>query len=261
MKNTFLTFAIIVIASSLMAQTTNMIIRTTDGNTHNYPVTEVDSVYYQVIIFTCGDQITDIEGNTYNTVQIGTQCWMAENLNVGTMINGSVNQTDNGTIEKYCYNNNTDNCDIYGGLYQWDEMMQYIATAGTQGICPTDWHLPTDAEWMMLEEEVESTTGVNWDTTGYRGTDAGGNLKEAGTTHWQSPNTGATNSSGFTALPGGYRDSNGSFLGYPGGTAFWTSSENGSNAWYRYPHYLHADSYRNSDHGKSDGFGVRCLKD
>jgi len=85
------------------------------------------------------------DGKTYNTVLIGTQCWMRENLNIGTRIDGSQNQTDNGTIEKYCYDDLESNCDIYGGLYQWDEAMQYVTTQGVQGICPAGWHLPTDA--------------------------------------------------------------------------------------------------------------------
>ena len=140
-------------------------------------------------------------GQTYQTVIIGTQCWMKENLNIGVPILGSSYQTDNGTLEKYCYNNNASNCDTYGGLYQWDEMMQYVTTEGTQGICPTGWHLPSDAEWCILENYVDAGTVLC--IGGMRGIDAGGNLKEIGTTHWSSPNEGATNSSGFTALAGG----------------------------------------------------------
>jgi len=211
----------------------------------------------------CGEDFIDLRDNkSYSTVQIGTQCWMAENLNVGTRIDGSGSQTNNSTIEKYCYNDNNTNCDTYGGLYQWDEMMGYVTTEGTQGICPTGWHLPTDAEWMTLEEEVESTTGVNWNTTGKRGTDAGGNLKETGTSHWISPNTGATNNSSFTALPGGGRSySDGSFynLGYNG--HWWSSSENsGVYAWYRYLFYNFAQVDRWATL-QTSGFSVRCLKD
>ncbi|MFK5894800.1 MAG: FISUMP domain-containing protein [Pseudomonadota bacterium] len=183
-------------------------------------------------------------GQSYSTVQIGIRCWMAENLNIGTMISGSSNQTDNGTIEKYCYGNNTSNCDIYGGLYQWDEMMQYVTTEGAQGICPTGWHLPTDAEWCTLENYVDAGT-VSCSATGWRGTDAGGNLKEAGTSHWISPNTGATNSSGFTGLPGGYLDTNGPFYYLTGSAYFWSSSESGSEAWMRVLNYDRAQVVRN----------------
>ncbi|MEZ5196814.1 MAG: fibrobacter succinogenes major paralogous domain-containing protein [Bacteroidales bacterium] len=209
--------------------------------------------------FNCGDILTDIDDNTYNTVQIGTQCWMAENLNVGTMINGGSSQTDNSTIEKYCYSNNTTNCVTYGGLYQWDEMMQYVTTEGTQGICPTGWHLPTNAEWMTLEEEVESTAGVNWNTLGFRGTDAGGNLKETGTTHWNSPNTGATNSSGFTGLPGGQRVA-GSFYDLSSRAIFWSSSGDGAENWFRFLHYDDARVGRHHDY-QAYGFSVRCVRD
>jgi uncharacterized protein (TIGR02145 family) len=214
-----------------------------------------------VNLWFCGDTLIDSRDNQgYRTVQIGTQCWMAENLNIGTMVNGSNNQTDNDTIEKYCYNNSTSNCDTYGGLYQWNEMMGYVTTEGTQGICPTGWHLPSDAEWMVLEEEVESTTGVNWNTGGWRGTDAGGNLKETGTTHWASPNTGATNSSGFTGLPGGYRYTNGSFYDLTINAYFWSSSGDGWDAWGRGLGYNGAQVSRGYG-DQAGGFGVRCVRD
>ncbi|MDD5694309.1 MAG: FISUMP domain-containing protein [Bacteroidales bacterium] len=146
------------------------------------------------------------EGQTYTTVQIGGQCWFKENMNVGTMIVGTIEQSNNGTIEKYFYDNNPSNCGIYGGLYQWNEAMQYVTTEGVQGICPDGWHIPTDNEWKILEGTVDSQYPVGdpeWELTGWRGFDAGGNLKETGFTHWLSPNTGANNSSGFTCLPGG----------------------------------------------------------
>ena len=121
-------------------------------------------------------------GETYNTLQIGTQCWMKENLNIGTRINGSQEQTDNIVIEKYCYNDLDSNCNIFGGLYQWNELMQYVTIEGAQGLCPTGWHLPTHAEWSIL--------------TVYLGNMliAGGKMKstgtlEAGTGLWYSPKT------------------------------------------------------------------------
>jgi uncharacterized protein (TIGR02145 family) len=184
---------------------------------------------------------------------------MAENLNIGTRISGSSNQTDNSEIEKYCYNNSDAQCDTYGGLYQWNEMMGYTTTAGVQGICPDGWHLPTDAEWCTLEQQVDPT--ITCSSTGWRGVDGGGKLKESGTTHWNSPNTGATNSSGFTALPSGYRYAYGSFdyLGYYG--RWWSSSEDAaSDAWYRGLTYGGAQVGRYSG-DQSGGFSVRCLKD
>ncbi len=213
---------------------------------------------------TCGSSFTDSrDGQSYNTVQIGTQCWMAENLNIGTMINGSSNQTNNSTIEKYCYNNNPANCDTYGGLYQWDEAMQYVTIAGTQGICPAGWHIPTDAEWMTMEEYLGMCSGTGSGcsgATGWRGTDEGGKLKEAGTSHWASPNTGATNSSGFTGLPGGYRYTSGSFDYLTNYAYFWSSSENGTSAWRRYLFYNHASVFRGYE-DKPFGFSLRCVKD
>ncbi|NCA77814.1 MAG: hypothetical protein EOM90_15910 [Alphaproteobacteria bacterium] len=189
------------------------------------------------------------EGQTYNTVQIGTQCWFKENLNVGTVIPGNQNQTNNQVIEKFCYNYLESNCDIYGGLYQWDEAMQYLTTAGVQGICPVGWHLPTDAEWTTLTTFLG---GVSI---------AGGKMKETGTTHWASPNTGATNSSGFTAFPGGFRHSIGSFGDLTYYAFFWSSSQNyATTAWGRLLYHDNASVYRN-DYNIMYGLSGRCLKD
>ena len=104
----------------------------------------------------CGQPLTDSrDGQSYNTVQIANQCWMAQNLNVGSKINGSDEQSNNGTIEKYCYNNDAANCAVYGGLYQWDELMNYLTSSnatpsGRQGICPDGWHIPSEAEWCQV---------------------------------------------------------------------------------------------------------------
>jgi len=207
----------------------------------------------------CGNDLHDTrDGQTYATVQIGIQCWMAENLNIGTIVNGNTDQTDNSTIEKYCYSNSTSNCNTYGGLYQWDEMMQYSTTPGVQGICPLGWHLPTDAEWCTLENEVDAGT-VSCSAIGWRGTDVGGNLKETGTTHWHNPNT-ANNSSGFTALGSGYRNTNGTFSSLTYGAYLWTSNVTGSAAWYRglWHGYTEVNRYYDS---KTLGYSVRCLQD
>jgi len=206
--------------------------------------------------WTCGDGFVDTrDRQSYTTVQIGTQCWMAKNLNVGTRINGSLEQTNNSPeqiIEKYCYGDSEANCDVYGGLYQWNEMMLYSTTPGIQGICPTGWHLPTNAEWITLSDYLGGEEV------------AGGAMKETGTTHWASPNIGATNSSGFTALPGGNRDfiweigyfNNLSSRGY-----WWSSSQydaNGAWHWYTY----HINVYFIADiEPNSFGYSVRCLKD
>ncbi len=216
--------------------------------------------------FSCGDGLV-YEGQSYATVLIGTQCWMAENLNVGTKINSTgsgYQQQDNGTIEKYCYNNDETNCDIYGGLYEWPEAMQYATTEGVQGICPAEWHLPTDNEWKILEGTVDSQYPVGdpeWEKSGMRGYDAGGNLKESGTAHWDPPNAGATNSSGFTGLPGGYRITTGEFGNVGSDGYFLASSQyDATRAWSRllcsYTMQLSRPFYV-----KKVGFSVRCLKD
>ena len=203
----------------------------------------------------CPSTVSDTEGNIYNTIVIGSQCWMSENLNIGTMIFSNNSQNNNGVIEKYCYQNNISNCDVYGGLYQWREMMQYISVGGAQGICPSGWHLPTDAEWCTLEQEVDTTIICN--LNGLRGVDGGSKLKETGNSHWNG-NNGTTNSSGFTALPGGFRS--GSFGGLMDFAYFWSSTENGSNAINRRLDYNNEQVYRNSNN-KNNGFSVRCIKD
>ena len=205
----------------------------------------------------CG--IINYGARTYGTVIIGTQCWMAENLNIGTPISGTSSQANNGTIEKYCYDNSVPYCGVYGGLYQWDEMMQYVTTEGTQGICPTGWHLPTDAEWKSMEMYL-GMSQTQADAIGWRGTDEGSKLKEAGTAHWTSPNTGATNSSGFTGLPGGYRNTDGSFDFRMNDGNMWSSSMYYSSAWLRTLNYQSAQVHRGY-FDKSLGYSVRCVRD
>jgi len=218
-----------------------------------YATNAVGTYYGNEVSFTtpvweCGNPIMDErDGQTYNTIQIGEQCWMAENLNVGIRIDGSSNQTNNGTIEKYCYDNLVGNCDVYGGLYQWDEMMGYLTQEGVQGICPENWHLPTDAEWTVLTNFLGGEGVV------------GGKLKETGTTHWQSPNTGATNSSGFTGLPGG-RYVGGSYIVLGSYGHWWSSTDYSSYAWRRDMYYINGEVGR-GDSNQSSGFSVRCVRD
>jgi uncharacterized protein (TIGR02145 family) len=143
--------------------------------------------------------------------------------------------------------------------------MQYVTAEGAQGICPAGWHIPTDDEWKILEGTVDSQYGVGdpeWDDYGWRGLDAGGNLKEAGTTHWNSPNIGATNSSGFSGLPGGSRSNSGGFVYNLGNYGyFWSSSQYSAlYAWYRALSFISADVDR-SNISKEYGFSVRCLQD
>jgi uncharacterized protein (TIGR02145 family) len=212
----------------------------------------------------CGQPITDIrDGSIYTTVQIGSQCWMSQNLNIGTRINASTSQTNNGLIEKYCYFNDDAYCAVYGGLYIWDELMNYSNSSsfnpsGGQGICPSGWHLPSDAEFCQLENFLDLT--VNCTGTEFRGTDAGGKLKETGLLHWASPNAGATNESGFTALPGGYV-TGGSFLRITTSEYLWTSTESSTtNAWYRLI-ATETSSIRRMNYYKWMGCSARCVRD
>ncbi len=196
----------------------------------------------------CGtDQVADADSNLYDTVQIGSQCWMAENLNVGEMVNGTTTvPTDNLEIEKYCYDNNADNCDTDGGLYLWKEMMQYSTTEGVQGICPDGWHIPTDTEWKTLEMAL-GMTQVAADAGNWRGPDQGTQLKPGGT-------------SGFEALLAGYRQIGDSFYARGTEALFWSSTMNGLDAWRRLLHLGEARVYRGF-HQKAFGYSVRCVKD
>jgi uncharacterized protein (TIGR02145 family) len=210
----------------------------------------------------CEPTVTDSEGHTYNTIIIGGQCWMAENLNTGAFINGIYDQTSNQPIEKYCYNDDVANCATYGGLYQWDEMMQYVTTEGTQGICPSGWHIPTDTEWKTLELFLGMTQSKS-NTEGLRETNnEGGKLKETGTLNWDTPNAGAQDLYGFTAIPGGYRHKSGSFFNLFNVCYFWLSSETPNvGAWNRQLSKDNGGIYRSTNIDKKSGYSVRCVKD
>lgn len=205
--------------------------------------------------------VTDIDGNVYRTVTIGTQVWMAENLEVTHYRNGDAipNVTDNVTwynltIGAYCeYNNDVNSVVTYGRLYNW-----YAAT-DSRNIAPAGWHVPSDAEWKQLEMYL-GMSQADADLDGWRGTDEGGKLKETGTAHWSSPNAGATNESGFSGLPGGYRDSDASYIQLGFNVYFWSSTEGSSSyAWFRGLFYDYSSIARYNDY-KKYGFAVRCVK-
>jgi len=195
--------------------------------------------------------VTDIDGNVYNTVTIGTQVWMKENLKTTKYNDGTAIPlvTDNiawGNLTSpgYCWDKNdyATYGVTYGALYNW-----YAVNTGK--LAPSGWHVATDAEWTTL--------------TSYLGGEsvAGGKLKESGITHWPTPNTGATNETGFTALPGGYRSSTGSFIEVgSSGYYYSTTALDASNAWFRSMYYNYNLVSRNN-FSKKSGFTVRCLKD
>ena len=199
------------------------------------------------------------DGKSYNVVLLGSQCWMAQNLNYGSMVSGAIEQTSNSIPEKYCYDNISSNCDTWGGLYQWGEAVQYYngasnttswnpaPTGNVTGICPADWHLPTNTEWDVLCATLGGT-GV-----------AGGKLKETGTIHWNSPNAGATNSSGFTALAGGIRHIDQNFIGMMNYNQFWTTTQNSDNAYYRSMNYNY-EYVTSNMYWKTTGSSIRCIQ-
>ena len=197
------------------------------------------------------------------TVTIGSQKWAYFTVNVGVRIATNQEMGDNGVIEKYCYNNLEANCVTYGGLYQWAEAVQYqngatntafgtphVGTNGNvQGICPSGWHIPTDAEWATLVATLGGSAT------------AGGKLKEAGTVHWLDPNTGANNSSGFTALPAGVRASGGTCVGINQLGYFWSSTESAASAAYYYKVGWSGPTANRASSSKVDGQSVRCVMD
>src|ERR1035437_4285243 len=212
--------------------------------------------------------VIDIEGNVYKTIQIGsksiqsTQVGMAQNLKTTKYNDGTPipNTTDNTTWPALTtgaysdYSNTPSNSTTYGRLYNWyvvdNNAVTKVASNGGKNVCPTSWHMPTDAEWTTL------TTYLGGESV------AGGKLKETGTTHWTTPNTGATNETGFTALPGGYRYYDGPYDGIGVYGYWWSSTEYSttSDAWFRLMYYDYPSIYRNGSF-EPFGFSVRCVRD
>ena len=203
--------------------------------------------------FTCGSAtILDRDGNSYNTVSIGDQCWLKENLKVTTYNNGTAIPDETNNNRSYwaglITGARTENLQsstyvaTYGYLYNW------YAVTDSRKICPTGWHVPSDGEWSALVSQLGTSN-------------AGDKMRLTGTTYWTSPNTGATNESGFSALPGGYRYNDGDFGAIRNYAFFWSATVNDtSTAWYRDMYYNYSHVYRWYV-GKSMGASVRCLKD
>lgn len=206
--------------------------------------------------------VTDIDGNVYQTVTIGSQIWMAENLKVTHYRNGAaiINITDNSTwgnitYGSFCsYNNEDDSADTYGLLYNW------YAVDDVQNIAPEGWHVPSEYEIQQLELYL----GINeedLEDVGWRGTDEGGTLKDTGTIYWANPNTGATNTNGFKAIPSGYRRSDGYFMHIGYFFGFWSTDPAIANSgWCR---ILENDESRieRSYYSRTAGLAIRCVKD
>ena len=181
------------------------------------------------IVFTCGDSLVDArDGQKYVTVQIGNQCWMAENLNIGQRISGNQNMNDNDTIEKYCYNNDSINCNNYGGLYQWKELMQYLLQEGAQGLCPAGWHIPTNAEWNNLIDYLSATNpnslGNQLKSCRQINSPIGGNCLTNEHPRWNSHSQFGTDDYGFGAIPGGQRRYNSPYFDIGKYGNYWSST-------------------------------------
>jgi uncharacterized protein (TIGR02145 family) len=222
-----------------------------------YAINKAGTAYGEEITFTTPEDhtgetgtVTDIDGNVYQTIGIGSQIWTTENLRTTRFNDESpiTLEKDNSAWESlagpgYCwYNNEEANKVVYGALYNW-----YVLVSSK--FAPAGWHVSTDAEWTILETYLGGQT------------EAGGKLKETGTDHWLAPNTGAANETGFTALPGGMRAKDGIFslLGEQG--LFWTNT-NASNqtAWYRIINNSSSESTRDNK-SVNIGFSVRLVKD
>ena len=214
--------------------------------------------------------VTDASGNTYPTVTIGTQVWMAENLRTFKYRDGSnisvvtddtqwANNINTGvTSPMMCWYKNdsaTYNANKFGALYNWYVINS--TTNGNKNLCPTGWHVPTDAEWTTLINFLDPNAdgGNNSNNT------AGGKMKSTGTQYWQSPNTDATNSSGWSGLPGGYRNANGTFYqdGYFG--YWWSSSQDNTDDALDRNLIYNSGNVNGFISNKSIGYSVRCVKD
>jgi uncharacterized protein (TIGR02145 family) len=209
----------------------------------------------------CGET-QDHDGYSYATVEIGDQCWFSENLRSdhyrnGDLIPGGLSNStwSTTTVGAQAYfDNDEGNLSAYGRLYNW------YAVDDARALCPFGWHVSSDAEWQTMEMHLGmSESEAN--STGWRSSGSVGNkLREEGTEHWTSPNTGATNSSGFTALGSGYRQSGGGFGGLLNLGYFWSSSPSGGYIWIRGLEFFVADVQR-GDGTHRDGNAVRCVAD
>ena len=251
-------FALIAMSVFGLQAQTIMNIHQSNGTVLQIPLNTIDSITYTIpnpggggIVTNPGAGVT-FDGYTYPSIVLGNgQEWMAENLRTTTYANGDPipNVTDNtqwSTLTTGAwahYNNDSQYENPYGKLYNW------YTVADSRNVCPTGWHTPTDAEWTVLSDYLGGESV------------AGGKMKSTSTQYWISPNTDATNESGFSGLPGGWRYPNGSFydVGYSG--FWWSSTEyDAGSAWSRGLDYTLGEVLRGYE-DKQKGLAVRCLKD
>ena len=228
-----------------------------DGCVQLNDLLDLLSAYGMCFVWQCGDPL-EYQGYDYATVQIGEQCWFAENLRAQLYENGDAipanlsenewSSTTSGAVA--VYNGDASNFDAFGRLYNWH------AVADVRGLCPSDWHVPTDEEWMTMEVSLGMSENAA-NTTGWRGTDQATQMKtDYG---WHGDGSG-TNSSGFAGLPGGYRHHDGFFSGFSFDGNWWSSSSDGDNAWHRFLFYDFQEVSR-GQFSQRRGVSVRCIQD
>lgn len=198
---------------------------------------------------TCpGTETVEYAGKTYTTVLVNDQCWLAQNLDVGKQLTSRETSSNNDTIEKYCYNNDSINCEKFGGFYQWDELMQYSPATGAQGICPSGWHIPNQDEFAYLINYVEAYTGYLM-----KNDSAWGRYID----EVNSECSGCLNATGFDLLPAGnaYLSTVKEFRALGEDAFLWTSSSNLIK--------FHKNDFNISDDilFPNNCFSVRCIKD
>ena len=207
------------------------------------------------------DTVVDVDGNMYHTVKIGKQIWMQENLKTTKYSDGSPipKEPNNAKWKKLTTDAYSDYYDKPKMSKQTGRLYNFYAATSPAKICPAGWHVPSNKEWNTLEEYLDNT--VDTTITGNLGSDIGGIMKDTGTAHWSAPNTGATNSSHFTALPAGYRNIGGAYLSIGLIGVWWTSSEEDKlNASYRFLTYKNSQINR-SFVAKNSGLSIRCVRD
>lgn len=226
------------ITMSTIAQ--QMVIQKTDGSNTKVDLNIIESINF--IIPCPGTPTVDYGGKIYNTVLIGNQCWLKENLDVGNMITGW--PANNSTIEKRCFNDISANCDTFGGLYTWDEAMKYVTTTGTKGICPDGWHMPTMVEFTTLANNVNNSNALKREDQG-----SGAGF--------------GTNTSGFSALLAGAKEYDGGpFIGLNEFTNYWMGEHGVSS--YACNFQIQGNDttiYLWNNGIKTWFFSIRCIKD
>jgi len=243
MKKIIFVLVVLFLINPIFAQHKTLTLYYPGDSTNVVSITNLDSM----VIFICGVSKVSYGGKDYNTVLIGDQCWLKENLDVGTQIIHGQWPGNDSIIEKYCYNDLPANCETYGGLYLWDEAMQYVTKEGTQGICPDGWHMPTEADVQTL------ITSVGNDGNALKREDQGTGTGQG------------TNSSGFSFLLGGGKEYSGGYysgLGDVGRIYIGKPGNCGYACVYSFEVYATNNTiYFSQGAMPSWGMSVRCIKD